>query len=109
MFSVIICSISPERLAQTSKNIQETIGLPCEIIGMDNRERKWPIARVYNEGARRARYPYLFFVHEDVKFHSQDWGQVIAGKLAEPDCGVVGFAGSKVKLKAYGGWSLESA
>ena len=72
MFSVIICSISPERLAQTSKNIQETIGLPCEIIGMDNRERKWPIARVYNEGARRARYPYLFFVHEDVKFHSQD-------------------------------------
>ncbi len=104
MFSVIICSIYPERLVQVSRNIRETIGVKCEIIGIDNRERNWPIAKVYNEGARRARYPYLFFVHEDVKFHSKDWGKVIADKLDEPDCGVIGFAGSKVKLKAYTGW-----
>lgn len=104
MFSIIICSISPERLLQVKKNIQETIGTEHEFIAIDNRETKWPIAKAYNEGAKRARYPYLFFVHEDVRFHSQDWGKVIAGKLEEPDCGVVGFAGCKVKLKAYSGW-----
>ena len=90
MFSIIICSISPERLLQVKKNIQETIGTEHEFIAIDNRETKWPIAKAYNEGAKRARYPYLFFVHEDVRFHSQDWGKVIAGKLEEPDCGVVG-------------------
>lgn len=51
--------------------------------------------------ARQARYPYLFFVHEDVKFHSQDWGTVVAEKLAEPSCGVIGFAGTKIMFDCY--------
>lgn len=104
MFSIIVCSISPERLSNLSQNIHDTIGVEYELIGIDNRIKKWPIAKVYNEGARQARYPYLFFVHEDVKFHTKDWGQVIIEKLKEPDCGAIGFAGSKVKLKAYSGW-----
>lgn len=104
MFSIIICSISPERLSRLKENIEETIGVEHEIIAFDNQELKWPIAKVYNEGARRARHPYLFFVHEDVRFHTLGWGEVIAGKLKEPDCGVIGFAGSKIKLKTYTGW-----
>lgn len=104
MFSIIICSISPERLSQLKANIQETIGVEYEVIALDNREKKWPIAKAYNEGARQARHPYLFFVHEDVRFHTKNWGEVIAGKLQEPDCGVIGFAGSKVKFKTYSGW-----
>lgn len=108
MFSIIVCSISPERLSNLSQNIHDTIGVEYELIGIDNRTKKWPIAKVYNEGARQARYPYLFFVHEDVKFHTKDWGQVILEKLQEPDCGAIGFAGSKVKLKAYSGWPLEA-
>lgn len=104
MLSVIICSISPERLAVLESNLQETIGVDFEIIAIDNREKCWPIAKVYNYGARKAKYPYLFFVHEDVKLHSNDWGKVIVQKLSEPDCGVIGFAGSKVRLRCYAGW-----
>ena len=107
MFSIIICSISPERLSRLKENIQETIGVEHEIIAIDNREIKWPIAKVYNEGARKARHPFLFFVHEDVRFHTTGWGEAIAEKLQEPDCGVIGFAGSKVKLKAYSGWGTK--
>ena len=44
------------------------------------------------------------FVHEDVKFHSKNWGGFIETKLEEPTCGVIGFAGSRVKLKYYSGW-----
>ena len=105
MLSIVICSIAPERLKQVCQNIHDTIGLEHEIISIDNRDKKWPIARAYNEGARQARYPFLFFVHEDVKFHTQDWGQFIEDKLSEPDCGAIGFAGSKIKFKAYSGWS----
>lgn len=104
MLSVVVCSISQERLLQLSQNIKDTIGTEYEIIAVDNRDRKWPIARAYNWGASQAKYPYVFFVHEDVKFHTCNWGDLIEEKLVEPDCGVIGFAGSKVKLKCYSGW-----
>ena len=46
----------------------------------------------------------LCFVHEDVEFQTEGWGQIIAAKLAEADCGVIGFAGSILKLKHLTGW-----
>ena len=84
MISIVICSISPERLQQVIQNIQDTIGVEYEIIAINNREKCWPIARAYNEGARKARYSNLFFVHEDVKFHSQNWGAVSYTHLTLP-------------------------
>lgn len=105
MLSVIICSISPERLNAIKQNIQNTIGrVEVEFIVIDNREMKWTIAKAYNNGAVQAQYPNLFFVHEDVAFLNAGWGTIIESKLSEPDCGVIGFAGSKVKLNTYSGW-----
>lgn len=104
MLSIIICSISLKYLEALEANIRKTIGISHEIIAVDNREKRWPIAKVYNYGAQKVKYPYLFFVHEDVNFHSNGWGEVIVNKLAEPDCGVIGFGGSKVKLSSYSGW-----
>lgn len=104
MISIIICSICPEYLDTLKDNICKTIGVSYEIIAVDNREKKWSIAKAYNYGAKRAKYPYLFFVHEDVYFHSSNWGEVIVTKLLEPDCGVIGFAGSKIKFASYSGW-----
>lgn len=104
MISVIICSISPTRLQKVSQSIHNTIGVEHEIIAIDNRQKKWSIAKVYNEGARQANYPYLFFVHEDVVFHNTDWGTCIEQKLSEPDCGVIGFAGGRMLPRSYSGW-----
>ena len=104
MISIIVCSVSHERLQRLCKNVDETIGVEHELVAVDNSRQGWPIARVYNEGARRASGRYLLFVHEDVVFHQQDWGRGLIGRLASPDCGVIGFAGSKVKLDVYSGW-----
>lgn len=104
MLSIIICSISPERLQSLKLNLEESIGTEYEIIVIDNRVQKWSIAKAYNFAAQKAKYPYLFFVHEDVKFHSKNWGPFIETKLIEPDCGVIGFAGSKVLFRCYSGW-----
>lgn len=104
MISIIICSISPDRLRAIQQNIWQTVGVEYEIISIDNNEKRWSIAKAYNYGAQQAKFPYLFFVHEDVKFHSQNWGEFIVQKLKEPDCGVIGFAGSKVRLNCYTGW-----
>lgn len=104
MLSVIICSVNPARLQQLTQNIHETIGVEHEIIAFDNREEGRSIAKVYNDMARKARYPYLLFVHEDVKLHTPGWGNVLEEKLYEPSCGVLGVAGSLYKSPLYSGW-----
>ncbi len=104
MISIIICSVSPQLLKDLEQNITQTIGVEYEIIAIDNREKCWPIAKAYNYGAQQAKYPYLFFVHEDVKLLSAQWGNFIIPKLREPDCGVVGFVGDKIRFSCCGGW-----
>ncbi|MDD6976394.1 MAG: glycosyltransferase [Bacteroidales bacterium] len=104
MLSVIICSIEPEKAEEVKANIDKTSGIPHEFIVIDNREKQWPITKAYNEGAKMAKYPYLLFIHEDVFFQREGWGRIILGKLAEKDCGVIGYAGTRVMWNSYSGW-----
>lgn len=75
-----------------------------EFIRVDNQKHNWPIAKAYNEGARRATADNLMFVHEDVLFENNGWGIPLIDKLAQEDCGVIGFVGSPFRLGAYAGW-----
>ncbi|MFA6873517.1 MAG: glycosyltransferase [Bacteroidaceae bacterium] len=104
MFSIIVCSISEKRLAALHQNITQTIGVPFEFITHDNRKDSYSIAKIYNECAAKSIYPYLLFVHEDVEFKTSDWGSILAEKLKEETCGVIGFAGSNIKSHSYSGW-----
>lgn len=104
MLSIIICSVSQEKLSRVKANIAQTIGVEHEVIAIDNLKCKYSITKAYNEGARQARFPYLLFVHEDVCFHSNGWGAFVERKLSEPDCGVIGFAGSSMLQDVYSGW-----
>lgn len=108
MFSIITCSIRPEEAERLRKNIEATIGVPYEFIAYDNRNTGKGICQVYNECASMARYENLCFVHEDVEFATENWGNIIASKLNEPDCGVIGFAGGRMKAKAPTGWGTSS-
>ena len=101
MFSIIICSISLKRLETLQVNIVKTIGTSCEFIAIDNSQKRWPIAKVYNYGAKRAKYPYLFFVHEDVKFHSSQWGGRIIEKAVKLPMLNIRVLGTKFNAKAY--------
>ena len=107
MLSIIICSVSPEKLKKAKDCIDATIGVEHEFIVIDNNVRKWPLTRAYNEGAKMARFPYLLFVHEDVIFHACGWGNFVIDKLREQDCGVVGYAGTKVMSGSYSGWCQD--
>ncbi len=107
MISVIVCSVDPEKLESLQDNIARTIGVEYEIIAFDNSTHRYGITKVYNLCARKARYNYLCFVHEDILFYSQKWGPLILPKLMEPTCGVIGFAGSSLKSKAFSGWAQK--
>ena len=104
MFSIIVCSIRPDEAERLRQNIEATIGVPFEFIAYDNRGTGKGICQVYNECAEKAQHENLCFVHEDIEFLTDNWGEIIAAKLADPECGVIGFAGSAMKSKSPSGW-----
>jgi len=107
MLSIIICSINQEQLSQIQKSIEETIGIPYEVIAIDNNVKPRGITAVYNEGARLAKFEHLCFVHEDVVFVSEGWGQKCLDILKDPQIGIVGIAGGGYKALAPSGWHCE--
>ncbi len=107
MISIIICSKQRELDHQFQKNIESTVGSRHEIIAIDNSEAKYSIFEAYNLGIEKSRYPYLCFVHEDVHFHTQNWGELVIAHLSSPETGVLGVAGSDMITKVPAGWSVS--
>jgi len=106
MISIIICSVNKELLSQLVLHIADTIGVPYEVIAIDNSDNKYGICSAYNEGADRAKYPILCFMHEDISFETRDWGQKIYRHLQDPGTGLLGFAGGDAKSRVPSSWSL---
>jgi hypothetical protein len=106
MLSIICCSIDQEAVALLKENIELTIGnIPFEFIAFDNRSANYGICNVYNSCAQKAKYDNLCFIHEDVCFNTVNWGEKILQQLKNEKCGVIGFAGSIVKLKRLTAWN----
>jgi hypothetical protein len=105
MISVIICSVDSELLTGVTSNIKSTIGVPYELIAIDNRNSNKGICRIYNEAAEKAIYEVLCFIHEDVTLLTNNWGQKIINCISQPNIGLVGLSGSVYKSKYPGTWS----
>lgn len=105
MLSIIISSYQENYYSTLEKNIRETIGLPYEIIKIDN-PGKIGICEAYNNGASRAKYDYLLFIHEDIIFHTYNWGELLINHLSKENIGVVGVAGSSYVPKAPISWNV---
>lgn len=105
MLSIIISSYKPNYFSALEKNIAETIGIPYEIIKIDN-PGIMGICEAYNRGAEKAKFENLLFLHEDVKFESEDWGLILLNKYFQlPNVGILGLAGDKVKFHLPYGFS----
>lgn len=93
MLTIIISSYQPHYYLNLEKNIAETIGIPYEMIKIDN-HGAMGICEAYNKGAKKAQYNFLLFLHEDVFFETQDWGKALVNLLKEEKTGCIGVAGS---------------
>ena len=105
MISVIVCSVNTSLLSKLSLNISITIGVKYELIVIENRINKKGIAAVYNQSAFRAIYDILCFIHEDVVFHSIDWGNELIKIFQNTKIGLVGGFGAIYKSKFAGTWA----
>lgn len=96
MLSLIICSRTPRISEELEKNIAETIGCVYELVVIDNSKNNYSIFSAYNEGIRRAKGNNLCFMHDDITFHTKDWGIMVEGQLINSDIGCIGTIGAYV-------------
>jgi hypothetical protein len=108
MISLVVCSIDDKLYEAFSASVAQTIGTNYEIVRIDNRTANKNLGRVYNEGAAKARYDHLLFVHEDVLFNSNDWGKLLLQYFNDlPDPGIIGIMGSDYISYVANGWYVR--
>lgn len=105
MISIIICSRYKNISSQLNDNIFNSIGIEYELITIDNSANSLSIFQAYNKGISIAKYDFLCFIHEDILFYTQNWGQNIIKHLSNPKIGVVGVAGGPYVSTIPGQWS----
>lgn len=110
MISIIVCSINSKLLSEFTNSIKLTIGVPYEIISVDNLMLEYSIFKAYNYGVSLSKFDTFVFVHEDVIFHSKNWGEILLNSfetLSNP--GVIGIAGSSYLPISPSDWWLSDS
>lgn len=107
MLSIIICSRTQAISEGLSMNIKNTVGCKHELIVIDNSENAYSIFEAYNLGIERSKGNFLCFIHDDILFHTKDWGALLQEIFSQEDSlGLIGIAGSKSKTRMPSLWWL---
>jgi hypothetical protein len=102
MLSIVICSKNKEVCDQLVANINQTIGIPFELEIVTNAES---ITQAYESGLKKSIGEFCLFLHEDVLFHTQDWGKMLLGHFKrDSTLGLIGVAGSKTHTLVPSAW-----
>ncbi len=114
MLSIIISSADSLMLENVSKNIDDTVGVPYEILAFPNSgANSEGICAVYNKGIKKAKYDILCFCHEDLVFRTRNWGKIVADIFEwegeDRNIGLLGVVGSTYKALTPSGWDANAA
>ncbi|MBP1639429.1 MAG: hypothetical protein H6Q17_1012 [Bacteroidetes bacterium] len=108
MISIIICSRNAYIPKKLHDCIKETIGVEHELIIIDNSKNSHSIFSAYNEGVRRAKYPYLCFMHDDILYHTLGWGKKVIDHFQQAKTGIIGVLGSHFLPKTVSYWTYTN-
>ncbi|TDG35302.1 hypothetical protein EZJ43_14500 [Pedobacter changchengzhani] len=104
MISIIICSRTAKINETLKTNIEKTIGTEYEIIAIDNSANKLSIFEAYNIGVSKSNGSILCFMHDDILFHTQNWGVKVDRHFDNQNIGAIGIAGSPYAPNMPGSW-----
>src|ERR1700743_2400536 len=91
-------------MPELKKNIKDTIGTPHEIILIDNSANSYSIFQAYNIGVKQSRFPNLCFMHDDITYHTKNWGSKVLKHFEDEQRGAIGIAGSPYAACLPGSW-----
>ncbi|WP_460946623.1 glycosyltransferase [Spirosoma daeguense] len=104
MISIVVSSHNKSYFRKFIQSVQQTIGVDYEIIQVKN-PGLMGICEAYNQGAQQAQFPYICFSHEDIIFHTDNWGKILINDFeSDPAIGLIGIAGSGYKSWTLSGW-----
>lgn len=110
MISCIICSRYPNISNELAHNIASSIGCEHELIVIDNSKNDYNIFSAYNDGVKRSKGDVLCFMHEDILYHANNWGQAIHQLFRNnATLGLVGVEGTHYMPKYASPWWSSSA
>ena len=104
MISIIISSQNVQLLQALTVNIKAVIGVPFEIIAIENNNAKYSICQAYNIGAAKSKFNILCFMHEDIVIQTANWGAILIQHFNNTSYGVIGVAGSIYKSNIPCSW-----
>lgn len=105
MISIIVCHKDKKHLEEFKDSLKKTIGVEYELIVIDNTRSKYYLTKAYNTGVQKSNGEFLVFVHEDVRFETNNWGRVLINIFKNNDkAGVIGVAGSNILLQNAQWW-----
>lgn len=105
MISIIVCSRTAELRSDFKKNIEQTIGGEYELIVIDNSTNQYSIFEAYNRGIKKSKGEILCFLHDDIIFHTQNWGIYLNNCFDKnTKLGLLGVAGAKIKTSTPSAW-----
>lgn len=107
MLSIIVSSYQSHYYDALDKNIAETCGVEYELIKIDN-AGIMGTSSAYNLGGNLAKYQFLLFIHEDIKFETQNWGGILLNHFQLPNVGILGIAGGNYVPSAPFGWHTSA-
>ncbi len=104
MFSLIICARKEDISRELRDNIAQTIGAEYEIIVINNESNQYNIFQAYNKGVSMSKFPFVLFMHDDIWYHTSDWGKKVSSYFEDSGVGAVGVAGTPYIPRLTGAW-----
>ncbi|MHB8261602.1 MAG: glycosyltransferase [Bacteroidia bacterium] len=108
MISIVICHRNKPYLQKIKDNIESTIGVPYELQIIDNSNGQYTIFEAYNLGVSKSQYAIICFTHEDILFHTENWGQKVVEHFKDKSIGMIGVIGGNVFPKSPSPWWSNS-
>ena len=104
MISIVICSRTHTLSESLQKNIEDSIGVPYELVLIDNSINQFDIFTAYNKGVALSNFPIICFMHDDIHFHTMQWGKKVVEKFNNEKTGAIGVAGTPYYPVLAGPW-----
>ncbi len=104
MLSIVICHRNKDLLNTIQQNIAETVGVPYQLVVIDNTSNQYNIFSAYSEGVKRSEFDVICFVHEDIFCYTQGWGKKAVAHFDDSETGMIGIMGGFAQSVIPSGW-----